>query len=336
LSARLADIQDNHADFVFGRYCLIYENGEKIIFPDVPAEDIRNRQFADKYLLKENLVDTNTVLMTRKCFETIGFFDENLKRYQDWDYFGRIFGIEDIKYAFQENILATGFMQKNGISNTISHWDARIQLLYKNLDKIYKLNMSLEVVEYLYDVSFYYYDISEEQKEKVVAILTLEDYIQLLENKKEKERQLLISKSQLLISKKEVASLRANKSWLFYEEYFPENARILIYGYGDVGQDFVYQILRSKKLQLVGVIDKKICAQKKDNVSFYNIGDIQNLQFDYIVIAILAREIAYTIREQLILSGVKKEKIVWHDFTGLEKKKIKIENALAYTGGYTE
>ncbi len=48
------------------------------------------KEFNFNELLKENYIDLNSLIHTRKCIEFTGFFDEKLKRLNDWDFIIRI------------------------------------------------------------------------------------------------------------------------------------------------------------------------------------------------------------------------------------------------------
>lgn len=57
---------------------------------EMQLEGIRGEEFNFKKLLVGNYIDLNSFIHSRECVDSVGFFDENLKRLVDWDYIIRI------------------------------------------------------------------------------------------------------------------------------------------------------------------------------------------------------------------------------------------------------
>lgn len=89
--------------------------------------------------------------------------------------------------------------------------------------------------------------------------------------------------------------------YLFPFEKVPLDAKILIYGAGKVGREYLRQLLLTHYCNLVGIVDKN--AQNINNmpVPVYLPDDINRVSFDYIVIAIMDQmhvaEIMHSLRE---------------------------------------
>ncbi|MDD6193887.1 MAG: glycosyltransferase [Lachnospiraceae bacterium] len=99
-------------------------------------------------------------------------------------------------------------------------------------------------------------------------------------------------------------------TYVMSECIFPHGSRVLIYGAGRVGKSFALQIESENKYELVGLIDKdktKIDLDKK----VYGIDDIGNLEYDYILIAVLSEEMASNIRAELLEKGIDNIKIIY-------------------------
>ena len=96
------------------------------------------------------------------------------------------------------------------------------------------------------------------------------------------------------------------KQWTIPAEMFPVGTRLIVYGYGDMGHDFVSQILDSKRYELVMIVDNN-----KRGSNIHEIGDIANEVYDAILIAILDEQVANGATSLLLQNGVKKEKIFW-------------------------
>ena len=89
--------------------------------------------------------------------------------------------------------------------------------------------------------------------------------------------------------------------------------KIVIYGAGSVGQDYYMQLSRYQKCDVVAWVDRNY---KKYNYSYYevkNYQEINNHEFDYVIIAILDKRIADAIVDDLVNIGIPKEKIIWEE-----------------------
>lgn len=98
-----------------------------------------------------------------------------------------------------------------------------------------------------------------------------------------------------------------DRLYLFDYGNLPQEAKIVIYGAGVVGQS--YYLCLSDKYNVVAWIDKEkdfAQGQKIDRVEI-----VKNISYDYIVIAVKAKKIAEEIRQGLIKLGVRDEKIIW-------------------------
>ena len=113
--------------------------------------------------------------------------------------------------------------------------------------------------------------------------------------------------------KQKEARLRAmNKSgWVFPYEKVPMKSRVIIYGAGSVGTDYVRQLLHTKYCKELYVVDKNYLNCR--NAYSYTVQSpevITEIEFDYIVISILNEKIQKEIRQMLNSMGVEDKKIV--------------------------
>lgn len=67
-------------------------------------------------LCKRNVIDNNTVLIKRSCFEKVGGFDPNMPRLQDWELYFRILVINKYEAIYLERILDYNILQIDSIS----------------------------------------------------------------------------------------------------------------------------------------------------------------------------------------------------------------------------
>ena len=73
--------------------------------------------------------------------------------------------------------------------------------------------------------------------------------------------------------------------YLFPFEKIPQGAKILIYGAGDVGQEYLQQIMMTGYCEVVGFIDRNWDKYAKMIVPIYPVVRIHEVSYDYIVIA---------------------------------------------------
>ncbi len=107
-----------------------------------------------------------------------------------------------------------------------------------------------------------------------------------------------------------IKDYQTKKRWFFDEERFGKNARLLLYGYGEVGQDILRQLKVSNSNQVVGVVDQKEISQDI-GVNVYSINQIKEITFDYILITIYKEEIFSQVKENLLAEGIEEKKIAW-------------------------
>lgn len=116
-------------------YCpfYLYSLNEKQIFP----EDYQNRKKYEQELMKVlkcyNVVSTQTLVIRRHIVSEVGIFDEDMPRFQDYEYVIRI--IQKKKIGYISEPLVKVFRTKNSISTDEKKLkDAEIKLLVKHKD----------------------------------------------------------------------------------------------------------------------------------------------------------------------------------------------------------
>ncbi|MCR2045724.1 glycosyltransferase [Acetatifactor muris] len=87
--------------------------------------------------------------------------------------------------------------------------------------------------------------------------------------------------------------------------------KILLYGMGEVGQDYYTQLRRDMRCTLMAVSDR--CAEKYkcDFMKVIEADEITVCDCDVIVVAVLREETARMIADELAAKGIGREKIVW-------------------------
>lgn len=87
--------------------------------------------------------------------------------------------------------------------------------------------------------------------------------------------------------------------------------QIVLYGAGDVGQAYYKQLIKGKNYEIVAWLDKQIAGDTLLNTTVLHPSQINGLQFDAVIVAVKRRELAESIKKELIMLNVSEEKIVW-------------------------
>lgn len=115
-------------DFVYAKEELI-NNGVVTIVPS----KIYTPDELKEILLQKNVVDTNTVLIKKTCFDSVGGFDEKMPRLQDWELIFRLVVVSGYKGMCLNEVLDTNILQENSISkNDKKYIDAIFYILEKH------------------------------------------------------------------------------------------------------------------------------------------------------------------------------------------------------------
>ena len=114
------------------------------------------------------------------------------------------------------------------------------------------------------------------------------------------------------------AVLRKYKRWGFPEHGFREGARLVVYGYGDMGRDYAWQIRHGRRFLLAGIVAEN-SADYAGEAEVLPPEALMGMDYDIVLIAVQEAEEAERIRRSLRHLGVDKERIYWQDVRlGLE------------------
>jgi glycosyltransferase involved in cell wall biosynthesis len=99
---------------------------------------VKGEEFNFEKLLKRNYIDINTFVHARECLDTVGFFDETLKRLTDWDFIIRITAMYEP--LFVPEILVNYYLNicDNSVSKTERYKIAFKKIREKNLGHMRK------------------------------------------------------------------------------------------------------------------------------------------------------------------------------------------------------
>jgi len=97
-----------------------------------------------------------------------------------------------------------------------------------------------------------------------------------------------------------------------YYGRFQGKDKVVLYGAGNAGRVFYKEIIEEAVCQLVAWVDKNAKQIRKTTMlPVRDVECISDIDFDYIIIAVLDKTIFEEIEEEIIKKGIAKEKIIW-------------------------
>lgn len=90
-----------------------------------------------------------------------------------------------------------------------------------------------------------------------------------------------------------------------------KDSRVVIYGAGDVGQAFYWELVKSKYAQIAGWIDRAWEKEKELEYPKTTLQSLADIDYEYIVIAVNSPEVGKQITESLVAFGIPKHKIIY-------------------------
>lgn len=100
------------------------------------------------------------------------------------------------------------------------------------------------------------------------------------------------------------------------------NMRLIIYGAGGFGKTIKGYCDNSDNISVSGWVDLHYANYRQQGLDVTSIEQIQNMEYDCVVIAILNESVAETIKDELIQRGVAEERIDWVKKEILKHEKI--------------
>lgn len=114
-------------------YCIIKidKEEESVCEPEESLELCYKEERCAEKLAHGNIIDTPTIMLTRQCFQEVGGFDEELLRWQDYDFVIRV--VSNYRIVIVNEILA----ETKNYANSIT---ANLDFLVKSVPVILKKN----------------------------------------------------------------------------------------------------------------------------------------------------------------------------------------------------
>lgn len=162
-------------------------------------------------------------------------------------------------------------------------------------------------IPWITELFFTYYNISPYRKEALQLLSPLKGLYDIYYPwKMEAER--LSREYEILASKyRNTFDERNQKIWGFPYTKIEMGSRVILYGAGDMGNDFKRQIWETDYCRLVLVVDRN---SRQIGGAVQAPEEIRNVEFDYILIAIANKEVVREVKEYLKELQVAEEKII--------------------------
>ena len=146
LKRQLDYINDNNLDFCSSAFVRISPKDRRIIAGE---RIIKEKESLWCDLLNHNWVSTQTIICKKKCFEQIKF-DENIKRYQDWDI--ALQAVNYFKVGHFTVPLVDVYLQSDSITNTVKNDEAMMSVVMKHENDIRNRKMRAQFHKTLADI----------------------------------------------------------------------------------------------------------------------------------------------------------------------------------------
>lgn len=99
-------------------------------------------------------------------------------------------------------------------------------------------------------------------------------------------------------------------NYLFPFEKIPPHSKILLYGGGNIGREYLRQIALTQYCHIVGVLDREADKIVDLPVPVHFPEELTQFSYDYIVVSLISPMVVPEVYAFLLQSGVKKERIV--------------------------
>lgn len=309
LEVQMDAMQHNGFDIVWARARFTWMDGRDGVFPRDPEDTLNNNALLIPMSLKEGLINTSTLFFKRRCYESCGGFDEDLRKFQDWDFWWKLLLAKKFKIHFLDDVLAVNFMQDDSISsNNTLLMRGICALIKKHIAALREYDALHSHFDYM--LSRLKMSLGETDAENLKECLKLLEHEELLLYMCDAvdrigTQNVLVEKLSRTIERQKHA--RQKMEWRFPREKIPLGSKVIIYGAGDVGKSFVKQLAETNYCKVMLWTDKNYGKMESFVHSPEEIG---GCDYDFIVIAIFDDKISNSVAIFLEALGVERDKIV--------------------------
>lgn len=241
LIKQLEIIEDSslNIDFVYSKEEVIDEK-----FVTIVPRRAYSMEELRKVLPLKNVVDTSTVLMKKAIFFSVGGFDENMPRFQDWELFFRIVVVYGYNGICVNEVLNKNILQSDSITKSNKKLvDGILSMIKKHKAYLNDINL----------ISSLFSSANNEVSYTIQKIKELyEDDPSVMERIMEK---LIFMKQNVQKQYDFLYQWQLKDKNLMYKNI--ENKKIAIYGLGRFGE-LLYRDLRKRPVKIMYGIDKEV------------------------------------------------------------------------------
>ena len=244
-----------------------------------------------------------------------GFYDLNNIDSEVFDYFFLEKEGEYTGRGIRGNVWARLF-KKNVVVNVMRQIDTRIN---QGSDDacLYPAILSSESI-YILDKAFYHYCIRNDSlcqkvtNRRLVNVELLDKCLRgFVERHFSREKLIKQLNKYMYIEAKECAKriyqIKEVRRYIFPFDYLPLKCKIVIYGAGNVGKEYIKYLNDNTQYNLVAWIDQK--ADKEENVQELSI--IKNIEYDYILLAAASKQTAESMRASISEFVGNSQTVLW-------------------------
>lgn len=98
--------------------------------------------------------------------------------------------------------------------------------------------------------------------------------------------------------------------YLYLQNHIENQTKIVIYGAGEVGRNYYFQLSHMQEYKIVAWVDKQYEKYQNEGKNVISISQMLNIDYDYIIIANSKKNIIEEIKKEMLMLGVQNEKIV--------------------------
>lgn len=94
-------------------------------------------------------------------------------------------------------------------------------------------------------------------------------------------------------------------------KFIPANSKVVVYGAGNVGRDYMDQLINDDRYTVVSIVDRNSNIKSLHGIPVMLPYDIKSMDYDYIIIAVDSLSVSIEISNTLIAYGVDSMKIIY-------------------------
>lgn len=271
--------KNSQIDVVWCRYRRFTSSGMCQIVPENYGFD-KLQKGIEKILTNGNVIGTPTMIVRKKCFEKAGTFDEEIQRFQDWEFCIRF--SQKFRFYFIDETLVEAYESEQSITNTNSAMESQFLILRKHQDFFEKAgNLEIQIGRLI--------ELAVDEKK-------LEDLSKYLDER------LFLKGVYSCVEK----SISMKKNYFFIKEWmqkdniemlinsyfaeFPEKS-IGIYGMGEIGRLLLNTMSKNSKKKVAFVIDRNVdIVSEYEIITLEQLKDIDGKSIECIIITAIAYE----------------------------------------------